>query len=135
MSLLDTTNPEAPTFQTKEVQITVLGGVKLGGLDKLRVTLKVETEEKAQAPIRQNLDLYHSSQVGKLTEQIAGLYELPQEQINETLEVLTSELEQWRMSQLEVLSNPKTEPPILSAAQCKNARKWLRRPNLMERTQ
>lgn len=43
-SLLNTQNPEAPVFQTEALTITVLGGVKLGGLDKLRVTLKIEKE-------------------------------------------------------------------------------------------
>lgn len=132
---LDTQNPEAPVFQTEELQITILGGVKLGGLDKLRVTLKIETSEKKEAPIRQNLDLYHSSQVTKLTEQISGLFELPTEEVTETLETLTSELEQWRMSQLELLSKPKTETPTLSGAEKTKATKWLKAPKLMERTQ
>lgn len=131
----DSTNPEAPVFQTEELTITILGGVKLGGLDKLRVTLKIETEEKTKAPIRQNLDLYHSSQVTKLTEQIAGLYELPTEEITETLEVLTSELENWRMNQLELLSKPKQETPAITATEKTKATKWLKAPNLMERTQ
>ena len=135
MSLLDTTHPEAPTFQTEDLQITVLGGVKLGGLDKLRVTLKVELSETNQAPIRQNLDLYHSSQVHKLTEQIAGLYELPTETIQETIEQLTSELEAWRMSQLEILSKPKLETPTITATEKTKATKWLKAPKLMERTQ
>ena len=133
ISVLDTTNPEAPIFAGQEIQITVLGGVKLGGLDKLRVTLKIEKE--GNAPIRQNLDLYHSSQVGKLTEQIAGLFELPEEQITETLEQLTSELEAWRMSQLELLSKPKTEKPTLTGTEKAKATKWLKAPNLMQRTQ
>jgi len=139
MSLLDTTNPEAPTFQTEELQITILGGVKLGGLDKLRVTLKVaprpDYAKASSGVVRQNLDLYHSSQVLKLVEQIAGLYELPTEEIQETLEVLTSELEQWRMSQLELLSKPTKEIPKLSGTEKTKALKWLKAPKLMERTQ
>lgn len=127
------TNPEAPTFQTEELTITILGGVKLGGLDKLRVTLKIEKE--GTAPIRQNLDLYHGSQVAKLTEQIAGVFELPTEQITKTLETLTSELEQWRMNQLELLSKPKQEKPTITGAEKTKATKWLKAPKLMQRTQ
>lgn len=134
-STLDTANPEAPVFETKKLTITILGGVKLGGLDKLRVTLKVELSETNQAPIRQNLDLYHSSQVHKLTEHIAGLFELPQEQVTETLETLTSQLEKWRMSQLELLSKPKTETPTITGTEKATAMKWLKSPKLMERTQ
>jgi len=132
-SSLDVRNPEAPIFQTEELTITILGGVKLGGLDKLRATLKVEHENNS--PIRQNLDLYHSSQVTKLTEQIAGLYKLPQEQITETIEQLTSELENWRMSQLEILSKPTKETPPITGAEKSKAIKWLKAPKLMERTQ
>jgi len=135
-------NLEAPEFSTEKLNIIVLGGVKLGGLDKLRVTLKVEANKKEQAPIRQNLDLYHSSQVTKLVEQMAGLFsqgdgkpELSTEQITETLEFLTSELEKWRMSQLEILSKPKLEIPTLTGTQKTKATKWLKAPKLMERTQ
>ena len=126
-------NPEAPTFVTDDLSVVILGGVKLGGLDKLRVTLKVEYKD--HPPIRQNLDLYHSSQVHKLVEQVAGLYELPTEQITETLEVLTSELEKWRMNQLELLSKPAKEKPTLSGTEKTRAMKWLKAPKLMQRTQ
>lgn len=105
----------------------------MGGLDKLSVTLKIEKE--GNAPIRQNLDLYHSSQVHKLTEHIAGLFELPTEEIQTTIEELTSQLEQWRMSQLELLSKPKQEKPTLIASEKTKALKWLKSPILMERTQ
>ena len=126
-------NPEAPVFETGHLRVTVLGGVKLGGLDKLRVTLKIEYEDKA--PIRQNLDLYHSSQVHKLIEHIAGLFELPTEEVQTIMEQLTSELEAWRMSQLELLTKPKTDPPTLTAPEKTKATKWLKAPRLMERTQ
>ena len=39
---INTTNPEAITYTTEEIQYTVLGGIKLEGLDRLRVTLKIE---------------------------------------------------------------------------------------------
>ena len=51
LSALDTQNPEAPTFVTDDLSVVILGGVKLGGLDKLRVTLKVEYKD--HPPIRQ----------------------------------------------------------------------------------
>ena len=135
MNTLDTHNPEAPIYHTEEIQITVLGGVKLGGLDKLRVTLKITSKKEDNPPIRQNLDLYHFSQVTKLTEQIAGHHGLATEDIQTTIEHLTSELESWRMSQLELLSKPKQEQPTLTATEKAKARKWLKAPKLMERTQ
>jgi len=79
-----------------------LGRVKLGGLDKLRVTLKVELFGNQQAPIQAELDLYHSSQVAKLTETpLSRLFEGSNERkYKKPSKVLTSELEKWRMSQL-----------------------------------
>ena len=46
--------------------VTVLGGVKLEGLDRLRVTLKVEVPDSPRPPVRHNLDLYNDNQLGKL---------------------------------------------------------------------
>lgn len=39
---INTTNPEAITYQTEEIAYTILGGIRLEGLDRLRVTIKVE---------------------------------------------------------------------------------------------
>jgi hypothetical protein len=36
-----TLNPEAIEFKTDQLIITILGGVKITGLDRLRVTLKI----------------------------------------------------------------------------------------------
>ena len=39
---LNTSNPESITYQTEEIRYTILGGVRLEGLDRLRVTIKIE---------------------------------------------------------------------------------------------
>jgi hypothetical protein len=39
---IDITNPEAITYITNEIGYTILGGIRLEGLDRLRVTIKVE---------------------------------------------------------------------------------------------
>jgi hypothetical protein len=39
---INTANPEAITYVTGELGFTILGGIKLEGLDRLRVTLKIE---------------------------------------------------------------------------------------------
>lgn len=39
---INSTNPEAITYQTEEIAYTILGGIRLEGLDRLRVTIKVE---------------------------------------------------------------------------------------------
>ncbi len=42
---LDTTNAEALCLRTPNVVVTVLGGIKLTGLDRLRATLKLERRD------------------------------------------------------------------------------------------
>ena len=74
---ISTENPEAISYQTEELLFTVLGGIKLEGLDRLRVTLKIEVvnrefkhylnnPELADLAIRHNIDLYNDTQVEKL---------------------------------------------------------------------
>jgi hypothetical protein len=38
---INTTNPEAITYATEELGYTILGGIRLEGLDRLRVTIKI----------------------------------------------------------------------------------------------
>lgn len=39
---IDVSNPEAITYITEEISYTILGGIRLEGLDRLRVTIKIE---------------------------------------------------------------------------------------------
>lgn len=132
---LDTSNPEAITFRTEGLYITVLGGIKLAGLDRLRVTLKIVKENTHGFPLRHNLDLYHAQQVEKLIEAAASKLDCSSQQVRTAIEQLTSRLEAWRMAKLEALSKPKDEPKELTAKEKKQALKWLESSKLMERTQ
>ncbi|HYC40319.1 MAG TPA: hypothetical protein VEB63_07500 [Chitinophagaceae bacterium] len=84
---LNTQNPEAITYSTEEILYTILGGIRLEGLDRLRVTIKVEVINRkfqhylnnpdiAALAIRQNLDLYSITQVEKLARLIAERLEV-----------------------------------------------------------
>jgi hypothetical protein len=39
---LNTANSETITYNTEELGYTILGGIRLEGLDRLRVTIKIE---------------------------------------------------------------------------------------------
>jgi hypothetical protein len=39
---INTANAEAMTYTTEELGYTILGGIRLEGLDRLRVTIKIE---------------------------------------------------------------------------------------------
>jgi len=60
---LDTINPDCLTYESGGLEVTVLGGIRTEGLDRLRVTLKIEARNQA---IRHNLDLYNDTQVVKM---------------------------------------------------------------------
>lgn len=79
--ILDTINPNCFTYQTEELLIELLGGVRIEGLDRMRVTIKVtvvnrkhkeylNNEELAGLSVRHNLDLYNDTQAENLTRSI-----------------------------------------------------------------
>jgi hypothetical protein len=70
---LNTDNPEYYTWHYEQLQIAILGGMKIEGLDRLRVTLKVQWKEQA---VRQNLDLYNSPALDKLVRKCAESFSL-----------------------------------------------------------
>ena len=68
---LITDNPELLHYITGKLHITVLGGIKFTGLDRMKVTLKMVITDNKQNVFRHNLDLYNSIQVGQLVERSA----------------------------------------------------------------
>src|SRR5215831_12017868 len=95
---LDTTNPEHIAFEHGEIQITVLGGIRLEGLDRMRTTLKIQVEHLS---VRHSLDLYNDTQVDKLVRRVAEKLEVGTSVIIKALNELTNQLEQYRLNQIE----------------------------------
>jgi hypothetical protein len=83
---LDITNAEHIGYKYGGIEITVLGGIRLEGLDRLRVTLKVQVEHLS---IRHNLDLYNDNQVEKLVRKVAEKLEVGTSVITAALTDLT----------------------------------------------
>lgn len=84
---LETTNPHCFTYQTDELLIELLGGVRVEGLDRMRVTMKVTVVNRKHAgyltnpelvglSVRHNLDLYNDTQVEKFVRRIAEKLEI-----------------------------------------------------------
>ncbi len=99
-------------YHNQLLQITVLGGVRLEGLDRLRVTLKIQiktnnpeiADENGTATgiaIRHNLDLYNDTQVEKLIRKTAVKLEVGNSVIEASFHELTNELEKYRLKELE----------------------------------
>ncbi len=114
--------------------VTVLGGVKLEGLDRMRVTLKVEVPDSPRPPVRHNLDLYNDNQLGKLVRVIAARLEVGMSVTEACLAELIEALEAWRLEEIKKQqpSGPVIKP--LSETEREQAEQFLRGPQLMERT-
>jgi hypothetical protein len=117
---INTSNSEAISYTTEETGNTVLGGIRLEGLDRLRITIKVEVINRklvhylnnpdiANLAIRQNLDLYSITQVEKLARLVAERLEVSVGQVSKDLSDITSELERYRLEQIEQKEKQQTK--------------------------
>ena len=132
---LNTSNPELLLYETDLLHINILGGIKITGLDRLRVTLKIECKEYSHhLPVRHSLDLYHSKQVESLVQKMSESLELGTTESERTINQLTGTLESYRNSKLEQLKPKKAEVEIMSAAQREEAIKYLKDEKLMRNT-
>ena len=134
-NLLNTNNPELLYYNTENLLITVLGGIKITGLDRLRVTLKIEaiTAERL-LPIRHSLDLYHSKQVADLVRQISEQYEVSEKETQHILAALTTALENYRSSRLEAMKPKKAKKKQLTPTEEKAGLDYLKDKKLMLNT-
>jgi 5S rRNA maturation endonuclease (ribonuclease M5) len=134
-SHLNTDNPEMLFYQNGVLNITVLGGIKVTGLDKLRVTLKMESKIKDNSlPLRHNLDLYNKGQVDLLTTQTAEHFDVSTLEATHAIAGLINGLEDYRSIRLEQIKPKKEERPTLSEAEKREALDYLKKDKLMHRT-
>ena len=114
--------------------LTVLGGVKLEGLDRLRVTLKIELPGSPQPPLRHNLDLYNDNQVEKLVRRTAERLGIGTSIIAASLSELTQELEAYRLEQIKQQQATEPQARPLSDGEREAAIEHLKADNLTEQT-
>lgn len=143
---INTTNPEAISYSTEELSFTILGGIKLEGLDRLRVTLKIEVLDRkfkhylnnpdiADLALRQNLDLYNDTQVEKLIRRTAERLEVGSSGIAKAIADITNQLEIYRLQQIEAHATKTTVlRKLLTPEETAAAKGFLSEPNLMQRT-
>jgi DNA primase len=128
-------NPELLMYDNCQLHITILGGIKISGLDRMRVTLKVQHKERIDVlPVRHNLDLYHHQQTEQLTNKIAEQLQVSVSDTNKTIAQLTAALENYRASKLESLQPQQEHKPLISEAEKQQAIKELQQKNLLQRT-
>jgi len=118
---LQTENPNCFVYETKELLIELLGGVRIDTLDRMRVTIKISVVNRkhkqymnneviAGLAARHNLDLYNDVQVEKFIRRVAEKLEVGSVGLIKTIADITSQLEAYRLlSPHSVLTTPKTE--------------------------
>lgn len=131
--MFHTETPNQLTYENQILHISVLGGIRLEGLDRLRVTLKLHNPETPLIAVRHNLDLYNDTQVEKLIRKTASKLEIGHSVIEACINELIEELEKYRLEQLE---NQHTEKEIkpLSEEERKESLELLESETLLERT-
>jgi hypothetical protein len=104
-------SPEQLSYENDFLRLEVLGGVKLEGLDRMRVTLKVELKDSPRPPVRHNLDLYNDNQLEKFIRKVAERLEIGTSVIAASLSELTSELEKYRLEMIkqQQIGQPQTK--------------------------
>jgi hypothetical protein len=132
---INTTNPEQLIYSNEILQLTVLGGIKLDGLDRMRATLKIELQNSSTPPVRHNLDLYNDNQLEKLVRKTAERLEIGTTVIAASLAELTEELEAYRLQQISLKeSEYKVQSKQLSDKEVRAAETFLKSSNLMQQT-
>tara|TARA_R110002072_G_scaffold121230_6_gene254702 strand:+ start:3387 stop:5015 length:1629 start_codon:yes stop_codon:yes gene_type:complete len=127
-------NPESLIYQNEILKLTVLGGIKLEGLDRMRATLKIELKNSSIPPVRHNLDLYNDTQTEKLIRKTAEKLEIGTSVIAASLSELTEQLEAYRIEQIKTAAPEMPQKPILTIEQRKEAEDFLKSKNLMQLT-
>ena len=129
-----TENQELLIYIDGKLHITILGGIKLTGLDRLKVTLKLTVTGKPANAFRHNLDLYNSIQAEQLTEKAAEALDVSTNELSQILNGLTTALENYRAERLEAMKPKQAEKKQLTEAERKAAITFLKSPDLLERT-
>ena len=131
----DPTNPDHLLYTPGMLDIAILGGVRLEGLDRMRVTLKINLAESSEtSALRHNLDLYNDTQVEKLIRRVAEKLEVGTSVTAAVLGNLTDELEKYRLAEIEKQQEVEDQKKFLTSEEIKAATKYLSQANLIERT-
>ena len=78
-----------------------MGGIKLTGLDRLKVTLKLIRTDNKNNVFRHNLDLYNSMQSEQLIEKASEALDISSSELSQVINGLVTALEHYRGERLE----------------------------------
>ena len=132
---LQTDSIDQLIYENDLLQLTVLGGIKLEGLDRMRSTLKVQLQESSRPPVRHNLDLYNDTQLEKFIRKCAERLEIGTSIISASLSELTEELEKYRLEEIKAKEeNLKPKFKKLNLGEIEEAETFLKQKDLLTKT-
>ena len=133
---LNTRNPDYITLETEELLFTLLGGINLQQLDRLRVTLKINRTDTGNPlhSIRHSLDLYHSDFLEKLINKASEQLETSTTSLRKAMAELIEQVEHYRLSKIESKKEQKPKERRLTEERKERSINYLSKPKLMERT-
>src|ERR1043165_9354829 len=120
---LNTDNRKYITWQFEQLNFGLLGGLKIEGLERMRVTLKVEYKQQA---VRHNLDLYNNESLDKLVRRCAERFALGTAYLATAFATLINLLEVYRLEQLKKQAVEKETVKQLTEAERKEAEEFLK---------
>ena len=122
-------------YENDFLQLTVLGGIKLEGLDRMRVTIKIQLQESSRPAVRHNLDLYNDTQLEKFIRKCAERLEIGTSIIAASLSELTEELEKYRLQEIKAKEeNLKPKFKKLNLGEIEEAETFLKQTDLLTKT-
>ena len=133
---LNTLNPEYITYQTKDLLFTLLGGINLQQLDRLRITVKITKNPPkiSYQTIRHTIDLYNDDALEKFINKAVERLETETKTLSYAIAEMIEELEQYRLNHIEKMKTKKPQKRNLSPERIKRAINYLLVPGLLKRT-
>ena len=133
-SKLNTKNEEYLAFEQENLIYSIIGGLALCPIDKMRVTLGLQrndSQNKLHKLRQSNLDLYNEEPLQRFIRTASEKLEVGTKQINYGIAELTELLEDYRKTKIEE-SKPKTEPKkVLTQFRKEELLKTLKRDDLL----
>ncbi|NOQ74902.1 MAG: hypothetical protein GQ574_23005 [Crocinitomix sp.] len=128
MKELNTQNPDFIVWEHEKLCFDILGGIRMEGLDRLRITLRVRFD---QMVIRHNLDLYNDDALTKLVRKCAERFEMSSAYLYPVIGQLVNLLEDYRIKAIQEAKETTVVKKELSEVEKVEALKLLNSKNLL----
>lgn len=133
---LNTSNADYISFVYENLLFSIVGGIALYPLDKLKITLKIQVAKSLNPlhTIRQsNLDLYSEEQAEKFIRRASEKLETGSKQISYAIAELITLLEDYRNAKIEEQKPKAEKPKVLTEFRKRELQKLLQNKNLYKR--